>query len=505
MPDETTDLKSATSIEDCSNLNETLQWVWSVVARGRWWIVAATCFISLAVAAIAMQLPNRYVSRATVLVVQQQVSQRYVETDSSASPREALQTLGFEVLSAPRLLSIIEEYGLYPADKAKMTPDLLADRIRKDIDVEPLESSSAFTIAFSAATPELAREVTGRLTSLFIEENSRTRGQQAANNVKFLSDSLDAAKQKLNEQSQRLQAFKTSNDGELPEQQQTNIMALSEIRGQLEGLDTRLAELQKQELVIQSSLTDRLAHLQSERTDLLKSFTARHPEVIKKDHQIAGLQSLLDRMRAGVIATSDGNASVADDPVLSEMVKQALANTAEIDVIAKQEQNLKTESERYQARLNLAPVRQQQLQQILLDYDAYNRDYEEMQKKKMQSELNATLEENQEGQHFRLVDPPTLPVVPSSPKRLKICLAGLAGGLGLGLALAFFVDMRNHVFYSERSLAQQFAVPLVLGVPLVLTAAERRGRVWRIAAEWSLGCLMVLFTAAAEFYVYRKG
>ena len=80
------------------------------------------------------------------------------------------------MLSSQRLLSIINDFRLYPTDRAKLSPDLLADRIRKDIDIEPLESSNAFTIAFAgtAASPELARDVTGRLTSLFIEENSQT-------------------------------------------------------------------------------------------------------------------------------------------------------------------------------------------------------------------------------------------------------------------------------------------------------------------------------------------
>ena len=502
MPDEMTNAKSAAPLEAQTGLDEKIEWVIGVVRRRRWWILSASCCIPIAVVAVTMQLPDKYVSRATVLVVQQQVSQRYVEPDSTTTPREAVQTLEFEVLSSQRLLSIINDFGLYPTDRAKLSPDLLADRIRKDIDIEPLESSNAFTIAFAAASPELARDVTGRLTSLFIEENSRTRGEQAANTAKFLSEQLDAAKQRLADQEQRLEAFKASHDGELPEQQQQNLMALGEARARLASVDTRLSQLQQQQRVIEDSLVDRLARLQSDRADLLKTFTARHPEVIRKDRQISDLQSVLDRIRTGNIAAG---LSFPDDPVVAENIRQAQANAAEIQAVTKQQQDLKALGDSYQARLNLVPVREQQLQQIHRDYDTNGKDYEDLEKKQMESRLTATLEQDQQGQHFRLVDAPTLPVTPSSPKRMKICLGGLVGGLAFGIGLAFFVDLRKHVFYNERSLVEEFAVPLALSIPLVRTPSERRARVGRLAGEWVLGLMMTLLALAAELYVYRKG
>ena len=73
-----------------------------------------------------------------------------------------------------------------------------------------------------------------------------------------------------------------------------------------------------------------------------------------------------------------------------------------------------------------------------------------MQKKEQESQLATNLEKQQGGQQFRLIDAASLPILPSSPKRLKISLFGLAGGIVLGLALALFREMSDTSFHSEK-------------------------------------------------------
>lgn len=507
MSENTTTEGAAGAAEPDVSVVQTIAQTWGAVKRRRWWLLTSSCCIPIAVVVVALKLPNKYVSQATLLLVQQQVSQRYVEPDSTAAPADAVEGLKLEVLSDSRLVQIINDMGLYPTQRPSEPPELLVDRMRKDIDVEPLGTTDfkAFTIAFTAGTPQLAEQVTDRLTSLFIEENLKARGEQATNTTKFLSDQLEAAKQRLAEQEQRLQAFESQNAGELPEQQQTNMLALTGLRTTLDAMSARMSQLQQEQTFIQTTLIDRLARLQSERADLLKNFTPRHPEVVKKDREIATIQTVLDRVKSGTI-TGDAQVAISsDDLALTESIRQAAANRAEIDSLSKQEQSARTEVQQYQTRLNLAPVREQQLQQILRDREAYSKDYDDLRKNQMQSQLTTTLEENQEGQHFRLVDPPTLPAKPSGPKRLKICLAGVAGGIALGLVLVFLTEMRSNAFYSERILAKAFAVPLVVGIPFVPTLSERRARGWRLLGECILAFVMIVALCASEFYVFRNG
>jgi protein tyrosine kinase modulator len=516
MPDEANITKEIVVNEPEPSLNDTVERFGGILRSRRWWILGPLWSVSVAVAAFAMHLPSRYLSQATLLVVQQQVSQKYVQPDSTTSIPAAVQAMKLEVLSRSRLLQIINDLGLYDSGTERSAPELLVERMRKDIDIQPLESSpgrndfDAFTISFTAETPHLAQEVTSRLTSLFIEQNLKNRGEQAADTTKFLAEQLDAAKQRLAQQEQRLQAFKTENLGELPEQQQTNLAALTDTRYRLETIAATLLQTQQQQISIEASLNDRLARLESEKTALLAQYTPRYPGVVQKDREIAKVQSVLDRLhaeRAAPIQVQDApqDYSSVDDPVLAGIIRQAEANAAQRESLLKQQQRLRGESNEYQNRLSLTPVREQQLSGILRDYDLFRQDYTDLLNKKLQSDLTTSLEEDQKGQHFRLVDAPSLPLKPFGSKRLKICLSGMAGGIFLGVALGFLMDMRDSSFHNEKALAQTFVLPVVLGVPMVRTRAEQRLRSWRTRFEWFAASVMTLAMFAAEFYVFRKG
>ncbi len=81
-----------------------------------------------------------------------------------------------------------------------------------------------------------------------------------------------------------------------------------------------------------------------------------------------------------------------DDPTLAGMIRQSDASSAEVDRLSKQLLKLRTESEQYQTRLNLTPVREQQLSEILRDYDLFKQDYTNLLNKKLQSQLTASME-----------------------------------------------------------------------------------------------------------------
>src|SRR5262249_51812005 len=102
-----------------------------------------------------------------------------------------------------------------------------------------------------------------------------------------------------------------------------------------------------------------------------------------------------------------------------EVESQIKANKMEIENRQKAIQELQRRIDEYQARLNLTPVREQQLAGLTRNYEQSRRNYEQLLAKRDQSEMATDLEKRQEGEQFRILDPPNLPQKPYSPNRLR--------------------------------------------------------------------------------------
>lgn len=497
--------------ENEPELTETISAVLASVARRRWWIIFALFVATVVAIVVAFRLPDRYTSEATLVVVQQEVSQKYVSPDSNTSIVDIANALKREVLSGPRLSAIIEEVGLYPEESHLLAPGDIVERMRKDVEMEPLDfvpargEFSTFKIAFSANNPRLAQQVTSRLAQLFIEENFKAQGNKAASTSSFLQEQLEAAKRQVADQEERLKNFKMRNSGELPEQQTATIGALTELRIQLQSITAGLAKAREQRESVEASMYDVLARLQAEKTALLVRLTPQHPDVIKKDREIASVQALIDNLKTGKLKSQDAQAQGPVDVSVAQLKRQVEASVLETQNLLEQQRQVNAEIAQYQARLNLAPVRDQELSALLRDYEVSKTQYTDLLKQKDQSQLTATMEERQEGQHFRMIEPPSLPSKPSAPNRVKISLGGAGAGILLGLVLAFFMEAKDRSFHTEKALSRAFPVPLVMGLPLLLTPAEKRARKWKSAFEWAAGSVAVVTVFAAEAYVFFHG
>ncbi len=507
------------------NINETINRVRQLITRRRWWIFAPGVAITLATSGVLLLLPNRYTSEATLLVVQQQVPERYVAPNSTADVISTLQAMKRDVLSRTRMLKLVEDFNLYEKQRKRLAPEEIAGKVLRDIDIEPLDESpdkkgfTAFKISFVASDPVLAQRVNSRLTSLFINEDLKTREQQSVSTTAFLREQLEQKREALEAQDKKLRDLKMQFIGELPEQQQGNLGILGSLQAQLQNVGASLSHAEEQRAYLQSILNGYIAQatadlnqLRAKRAKLLETYTPQYPAVLQIDEEITKANSALQRL---LKPESAGAASVGPIPLpssagseqmaASQIRSQLRANTLEVEDLTKQQARLNSQIAEYQKRLNDTPAREQELLAITRDEEQLRREYEDLGKKEQESQLATNLEKNQGGQQFRLADAPSLPVIPSSPKRLKTSLTGAVAGFGLGFALALFLELKDRCFHSESDVKRKMSGLMVIGLPLLLTPAEERVRARRFVLELVAGCILTLAVCAVEAFVYTKG
>jgi polysaccharide biosynthesis transport protein len=512
---------------------------WRVLCRRRWWLALPAFGIWLAVWVLTWSLPAVYRSETVILVEQQKVPEQYVVPNVSADLQDRLQNMTQQILSRTRLLKIMEDFNLYPKLRARVTGDEMVERMRKDIQVELVQAVnrsgnlSAFKVAYMSDDPVLAQKVTAQLTSLFINENLTTRQEQSAQTTQFLATQLEEAGRGLAEQEAKVKEFKTQYLGELPEQVQSNVQILVGLQAQLQQETDLLGRAKQQSVyldtlrtqwrtveatagpgnstgaVAPSSLDQELARLRAQLTDLSSHYTDRHPDVRKVKEQIAKTEKLKQQVDARIAAAPAGGATDeslhAGSPTEMEVESQLKANRVEIENRQRSIQDVQKRIGDYQARLNVTPVREQQMAGLTRDYEQSRKNYEQLLAKRDQSGMATDLEKQQQGEQFRVLDAPNLPQKPFSPNRLKLDLIGLAVGLLVGGFVLVGAEVVDDRIYSKEEIAGIVSAPVLTEIPPLTTATEQ-GK--QIRSEWlqRAGLSgMALFTAVGFATTYLLG
>jgi polysaccharide chain length determinant protein (PEP-CTERM system associated) len=486
-------------------------------------------------------IPARYTSTTTILVERPSVPKDFVTPNVGQDLQGRLQSITQQILSRTRLLTIINRQHLYERH-GQIGADAKVDLMRQDIDVQVVRSDNqkeltGFTVAFTAVNPQLAQQVTTELTDLFIDENVRTRQQESQGTTKFLQSQLDSLSATLAEQEAKLREYKARHEGELPSQQASNIQILSGLETQLKGEQDGLNNAKQQTIYMKSLSEDYrmlpvasdagddsqasgivavehdLEQLRARLANLSSHYTDGYPDVQNLRREIAKMEARRTELLAGIgVAESQVTSGEKDtephprNPKLMQIESQLKANQAEI---TNREGAIATLTSRiaiYQARLNIAPVREQELADLTRGYEQMKATYDDLMRKKNLSEMATNMEQMQQGERFRIIDPPGLPTSPVWPNRPKLCGIGLAVGLALGLVVVFSSEVSQDRLHSEKQLKALVPAPVLSEVPDIMTAADLHRKKRRTVLGWATAALIftVIAVGSALTIVYGQ-
>jgi polysaccharide chain length determinant protein (PEP-CTERM system associated) len=473
-----------------------------ILRRRKWWIIVSVILGPAIGYAVARSLPSRYTSQTLVLVEGQKVPDSFVKPVVTGVLDERLATMQEQILSRTRLEPIVNQFGLY-GDQSKLSIEDKVALMRKAIEVTPIrpggnrESMSGFYVSFTAPNARLAQEVCGQLTSLFMSENLKVREERSQGTTDFIATQLADAKRSLDEQDAKLADFQRQYMGQLPGDDQTNFNMLATLNSELDAATQALNQLQQNRTYTDSLLSAQLQSLQNlqaggvtaaspdalqqqlakdqvELSDLLSKYTETHPDVVRLKNDIAHIKQQIEARNAEpkpvTIQEHRG-----PEPVQIQQLRAQLASTDQaIRDKQKSQAKIQQEIEKYRARIELSPSVEAQYKALTRDHEAALKFYNDLLSKRNESEMATDLERRQEGEQFRVLDPPNLPDKPTFPDRKKFVGGGLAGGLALGLGIALLLELLNKVIRTEKDVLFYLQLPVLAAVPDLETVASRQ-------------------------------
>jgi polysaccharide biosynthesis transport protein len=481
----------------------------------------------------------RFKSSTLILVEQPSMPANYVAPNISDDLQTRLQSITTQILSRTRLLLIIDRLHLYGGTQNAATADDKVNRMRKDIDVELVrdpqkQDVSAFRISYSAHDPRIAQAVTGELTDLFINENSKVRQQESEATTSFLEQQLEEARQSLADQEAKVRQFEGEHEGALPEQQASNLAILAGLQQQLQNEQDALNTAKQQRVYLQAlleqqraaearvhpagagagatsdlaTIDDQLEKLRAQLADLSSRYTDSYPDVQSLKKQIADTEA----MRANAIAAQrarNKEPNPADgtfDPSLSGPALQTQgnlkANELEIANREKSVRDLEARIDQYQGRLNAEPGTQQELADLNRGYDQSKANYDDLLKKKDESEMATSMEQLQQGERFTILDPPSFPAKPDFPNRLKFCAFGLAAGMALGILIAGIFEFMDDRLHSEKEIKAILPMPVISEIPEVASPLDESMAKRRMVLGWASSVVVFVVILAGSVFSY---
>jgi len=482
-------------------------------------ILIPTLLAPLAGFMVSFAFHPKYTAQSMILVEGQKVPESMVQPVVSEDLTARVQTLQQRVLSQTTLKPLVER--LFPGKNDEQVGGII-DTIRSNTSVEPVPSDVAqigtvkkkpgqqssevpgFYVKYTASNAREAQQVCNELTSLLITENDKTVQSAATGTSDVLNRGLEDAKSHLDDLDSKLAGFKKQYVGQLPGEEESNLKILLALNSQLDANTQTLNRAQQDKTYTESILAQQLAawkssqsstnpqtlqkqlsDLQSQLLDLQARYTDDHPDVIKTKADIAEVKKKLaeiNKASADPTDTSNDKASAMEPAEIRQLRLQLHQYGDMIEAANRSQKTLQEKIAAYQGRVSLSPAVEEQYKALTRDYSNAQKNYQDLLAKKSSADLTGNMVKQSEGEHMFALNSADLPESPSFPVRWMFALGGLAAGLGLGVVLAMWRELRDNSIRTEADAEAAVELPLLVAVPWlgVSTANENNGtlRLW---------------------------
>jgi len=464
------------------------------ILRRYWWIpTILTLLLAGAGFGTSLFLPKKYTSSTLVLIEQPAVPTDLVRPVITDDLNQRMASMKAQILSRSRLEMIINKFNLYSQQRATTHMEDLVDKLKTAVSVEliePLQGAAnreppGFNVSVTFDNPQLAQQICQEITSMFMEQNATIRMDKSKKTTDFFTEQVEEAKQKLDEQDKKLAQFKSEHLVSLPEQEQTNLSLLAGMNTQLDATTQALARAQQDKTLNETLLgqqeanwkasqagqqnpetqDQQLTALQEQLSVLLTKYTPEHPDVVKVKAQIEDLKKRMGEAPAPKVQPSAAQLALREPPSIQQLRTRIKQDEFNIADMTKRQSQIQDQIRSVQSRLQASPVVEQQLKELTRSYQTASDIYNQLLKSRESAAMATSLEHEQQGETFKVLDAPSLPSSPSFPKKTLFVGGGGGAGLALSLGILYLLALTDKALYSERDVELCLKLPVLASVP----------------------------------------
>lgn len=459
----------------------------------KWMAIILAWIICVCGWLFVLAMPNKYASEAKVHVETRTMLQPLLQGMTIQSDvRGLLRVMQLLMFTKSNLEQIIKLSDLNKSIKSEGERQALMASLKKDIQING-GNEDIFTIKYEAENPDIAKNVVQAVLTVFSEQTQLNTSGNTSDAQHFIEGQIQEYEVRLRNAEKARENFKRANLGLLPGQGGDQIGQIQQMTTALEDAKLSLKEAISRKETLQEQLDEALvseddewgasgsqstpddgqiAELTQRKDELLIKYTANHPEVIHIEKTIKELEKHRDEKLANAEEAGGLDAAVITNPY-AQSIKVAL-NEADANIAS-----IRSRVDIYQSRLEKAQDEintrlsiETEIQNLNRDYDAIKSNYGKLLESREQARMTEKVGDQAEALKFKIADAPNTPLKPSSPNRELLFSGVFAGGIILGLGVAFLLYFIRPTIMSIIQLKQITGLPVLGSVSMKINAAR---------------------------------
>ena len=367
--------------------------------------------------------------------------------------------------------------ALAPAERARVVREIATDRYLAGLLVRPSSRSRVIAVSYASPDPEFAALAANAAADVYILDQRSEKGEATTRATEFLArrvndlrDQVIVAERDIAEY--RRQVGLVDEDGltlfqrqitELNERMATARAVLGEAvarRRQVEQLLREGAGSDTVAAVLDSGLISRLREQEAivirKLSELRTTYRTGHPRLKLAVNELEDLQQAIRREVAKVVRNLDN----------------------ELEIARLRVANLEADVERVRGQLDSQNEARATLSSLLNEQEANRQIYETFLERLKETDI---LDDTEQQADARIISRATVPGWPYYPNRKLMIAAALVLSAGIGVVLAFVIELLDNGFRSTSQLEAQSGLPALGMLPVTVKAKGEAGRPHQIA------------------------
>jgi succinoglycan biosynthesis transport protein ExoP len=220
-------------------------------------------------------------------------------------------------------------------------------------------------------------------------------------------------------------------------------------------------------------LTDSKALLENARAELAAArtqYSPEHPEILRLERLVKSLEDL------GRTSSTSDNSGIAkaepDNPAWVEISARRRGMLADQAALENERRELRRRLQEYESRMLIMPQVEQELSALERSLSSATQRFFAMRARQFGAEMGEALETQSKGERFVLVEPPNLPLEPSSPNRPVLIILLLILAPAIGLAMVPLKESIDQSIWGSKMLDSIQGGPPIAEIPVIATRAD---------------------------------